>query len=153
VKALTKTKTRSDEELRLALADTLAQQREFRRFHRVIRDDVHAAVDARLVEAGEHANRTLLNVGAGIQQLSVDELLRLHALRQLGADADFAAALHDAIDRCEGIYSELTRAEFDEQLAAFDRKVGQLQDELRANEYARRREALDAQYEVGKVTK
>jgi hypothetical protein len=75
--------------------------------------------------------------------------MRLHALFQLGTDAPFLAAMHEAIDGAEHVYSDLTRSEFRAELARLDGVVEALQVELQESERARRHAEVDAAFAKG----
>lgn len=134
--------TRSEAAIRSEIESLRTKRRQFEREHRRLREDAHQQLDQRVADAEAHVELTIQAhgpdvlsiplIGTSIANPSAQSLVDLHAMYRFARDEVFIARLHAAIDSApDGIYSTLSRADYEAKLAGFDTHVAELEVELR----------------------
>ena len=145
----------SDEQLADEIEALRQQRRAFANEHNgKIREDVHAGIDKRLGEARAIVEGMLAAKAGELGRLSLEpayegdvrNLVATHALFSLANDAGFAKGLHDAVDAAPaGTFAELTRAQYDAELARFTDEIAAREAELARRPIEARRAELEAE--------
>ena len=103
-------------------------------------------IKAEVLQTCEGSGAGLTSLGIGSALGEPTSLEYLYGLHRLSTDEAFHARLHAAVDATpEGVYSPLTGAEYDEQLATFQRAIDEIGVEQQRREIAARESAVKSE--------
>jgi len=153
-KLAAKLRGRSDEELAEEIERLRSERRPLARSAGTFREDVHAQLDARLVEARELyvlnlARATRSGGGVPLEPVFASKgrsLFELAVLRTVAHDKAFEAELRQVIDETHPPQS-ISKAAFEKKLAAIDAEIADGETELRRRPIERRQDEAQAELE------
>lgn len=137
--------TRSDQDLTNEIERVRAERRTYARSAGTFREDAHAAIDTLVETAREEFQAVAGSVGhhlsANVDEPVTSRLVRLH----IAGSRAFAEELRQAVGRAPaGVFTEVTRAQYQSKLDGYERKIHELEVELERRRLARESEATEA---------